>query len=210
MSHLDFNIEKNIGGTVIGIDEVGRGPLAGPVVSCACIFFDYSIEQSRLSLFDDSKKLTIKKRCEAFHKVYQLKNENKLRFSLGFANVVEIDKFNILEAAKISMRRAIQKLHYEKANLIIDGRIDLQFPQYRSNGIIKGDQKSYSIATASIIAKMHRDRYMRYLSLQHPHYNWNKNAGYGTKKHIEQIHNKGITEHHRKSFEPVKSLIHTK
>ena len=209
MSYPNFNIEKKIGGTVIGIDEVGRGPLAGPVVSCACIFFDYSIEQSQLSLFDDSKKLTIKKRCEAFHKVYQLKNENKLRFSLGFANVVEIDKFNILEAAKISMRRAVQKLHYEKANLIIDGRIDLQLPQYRSNGIIKGDQKSYSIATASVIAKIHRDRYMRYLSLQYTCYDWDKNAGYGTKKHIEQIHKNGITDHHRKSFEPIKSLIHT-
>ena len=209
MSYPNFNIEKKIGGTVIGIDEVGRGPLAGPVVSCACIFFDYSIEQSQLSLFDDSKKLTIKKRCEAFHKVYQLKNENKLRFSLGFANVVEIDKLNILEAAKISMRRAVQKLHYEKANLIIDGKIDLHLPQNRSNGIINGDQKSYSIATASVIAKMHRDRYMRYLSLQHPLYDCDKNAGYGTKKHIEQIYKKGITEHHRKSFEPIKSLIHT-
>jgi ribonuclease HII len=209
LSYPNFNIEKKIGGTVIGIDEVGRGPLAGPVVSCACIFFDYSIEQSLLSLFDDSKKLTIKKRCEAFHKVYQLKKENKLQFSLGFANVVEIDKFNILEAAIISMRRAIQKLHYEKANLIIDGKIDLQLPQNKSNGIIKGDQKSYSIATASIIAKMHRDRYMRYLSLKHPLYDWDKNAGYGTKKHIEQIHKNGITDHHRKSFEPIKSLIHT-
>jgi len=137
LSYPNFNIEKKIGGTVIGIDEVGRGPLAGPVVSCACIFFDYSIEQYQLSLFDDSKKLTRKKRCEAFHKVYQLKNDNKLQFALGFADVVEIDKFNILEAAKISMRRAVQKLHYEKANLIIDGRIDLQLPQYRSNGIIK-------------------------------------------------------------------------
>jgi ribonuclease HII len=209
LSYPNFNIEKKIGGTVIGIDEVGRGPLAGPVVSCACIFFDYSIEQSLLSLFDDSKKLTIKKRCEAFHKVYQLKKENKLQFSLGFANVVEIDKLNILEAAIISMRRAIQKLHYEKANLIIDGKIDLQLPQNKSNGIIKGDQKSYSIATASIIAKMHRDRYMRYLSLKHPLYDWDKNAGYGTKKHIEQIHKNGITDHHRKSFEPIKSLIHT-
>ena len=208
MSYPSFNIEKNIGGTVIGIDEVGRGPLAGPVVSCACIFFDYSIEQSRLSLFDDSKKLTIKKRCEAFHKVYQLKKDNKLQFTLGFSNVVEIDKFNILEATKISMRRAVQKLHYDKANLIIDGKIDLQLPRYTSNGIVKGDQKSYSIATASVIAKMHRDRYMRYLSLQYPLYDWDKNAGYGTKKHIEQIHKNGITEHHRKSFEPIKSLIH--
>ena len=209
MSYPNFNIEKKIGGTVIGIDEVGRGPLAGPVVSCACIFFDYSIEQSQLSLFDDSKKLTIKKRCEVFHKVYQLKNENKLRFSLGFANVVEIDKLNILEATKISMRRAVQKLHYEKANLIIDGKIDLQLSQHKSNGIIKGDQKSYSIAAASVIAKMHRDRYMRYLSLKHPFYDLDKNAGYGTKKHIEQIHKNGITDHHRKSFEPIKSLIHT-
>ena len=209
MSYPNFNIEKKIGGTVIGIDEVGRGPLAGPVVSCACIFFDYSIEQSQLSLFDDSKKLTIKKRCEAFHKVYQLKKDNKLQFALGFANVVEIDKFNILEATKISMRRAVQKLHYEKSNLIIDGRIDLQLTQYRSIGIIKGDQKSYSIAAASVIAKMHRDRYMRYLSLKHPFYDWDKNAGYGTKKHIEQIYKNGITKHHRKSFEPIKSLIHT-
>jgi len=209
LSYPNFNIEKKIGGAVIGIDEVGRGPLAGPVVSCACIFFDYSIEQSRLSLFDDSKKLTIKKKCEAFHTVYQLKKENKLRFSLGFANVVEIDKFNILEAVKISMKRAVQKLHYEKANLIIDGKIDLKLSQHKSNGIIRGDQKSYSIATASIIAKMHRDRYMRHLSSQHPSYDWDKNAGYGTKKHIEQIHKNGITDHHRKSFEPIKSLIHT-
>ena len=99
--------------------------------------------------------------------------------------------------------------HDSAAALIIDGKIDLQLPQYRSNGIIKGDQQSYSIATASVIAKMHRDRYMRYLSLKHPFYDWDKNAGYGTKKHIEQIHKKGITDHHRKSFEPVKSLIHT-
>ena len=170
MFYPNFNIEKNFIGTVIGIDEVGRGSLAGPVVSCACIFFDYSIEQSQLYLFDDSKKLTIKKRSEAFHKVYQLKKNNKLQFTLGFANVFEIDKFNILEATKISMRRAVQKLHYDNANLIIDGKIDLELSQYRSYGIIKGDQKSYSIATASIIAKIHRDRYMRYLSLQHPNY----------------------------------------
>ena len=209
MSYPNFDIEKKIGGTVIGIDEVGRGPLAGPVVSCACIFFDYSIEQSQLSLFDDSKKLTIKKRCEAFHTVYQLKKENKLQFSLGYANVVEIDKFNILEATKISMKRAVQKLQCDNANLIIDGKIDLQLPQYRSNGIINGDQKSYSIAAASIIAKIHRDRYMRYLSLQHPLYDWEKNVGYGTKKHIEKIRKNGITDHHRKSFEPIKSLIHT-
>ena len=84
----------------------------------------------------------------------------------------------------------------------------MKLSQYPSFGIIKGDQKSYSIATASIIAKIHRDRYMRFLSIQFPHYNWEKNAGYGTKKHIEQIYKHGITDHHRKSFEPIKSLIH--
>ena len=208
MSNLSFNIEKKFDGNVIGIDEVGRGPLAGPVVSCACIYFDYSIKNSQLLLFDDSKKLTIRKRCEAFHKIYQLIKENKLQFALGFANVDEIDQFNILEATKISMKRAIQKLNIDNANLIIDGNIDLQLPKYKSNGIINGDQKSYSIATASIIAKMHRDRYMRYLSLQFSQYSWEKNAGYGTKKHIAQIHKKGVTKHHRKSFEPIKSLIH--
>ena len=208
MSYPNFNIEKNFTGTVIGVDEVGRGSLAGPVVSCACFFFDYSIDPSQLLLLDDSKKLTLKKRCKAFHKVYQLINDNKLRFALGFVNVAEIDKFNIFEATRISMKRAVQKLHCDKANLIIDGKIDLQLTQHKSNGIIKGDQKSYSIATASVIAKMHRDRYMRYLSLQHPLYDWDKNAGYGTKKHIEQIHKNGITDYHRKSFEPIKSLIH--
>ena len=98
--------------------------------------------------------------------------------------------------------------HDSAAALIIDGKIDLDLPEYPSFGIIKGDQKSYSIATASIIAKVHRDRYMHLLSLQFPHYNWEKNVGYGTKKHIEQIYKRGVTNHHRKSFEPIKSLIH--
>jgi len=205
----NFDIELSLKQPVIGIDEVGRGPLAGPVVSCACIFLDYSIKQSQLFLFNDSKKLSFKNRREAFHKIYHLKNEMKLRFALGFANVIEIDKFNILEATRISMRRAIKKLHYDNANLIIDGKIDLKLSNYKSKGIVKGDQKSYSIATASIIAKIHRDRYMRYLSQQYPRYAWGENSGYGTKKHIEEIYHSGITDHHRKTFQPIKSLIHS-
>ena len=108
------------------------------------------------------------------------------------------------------MMRAVQKLNQPPTHLIIDGQIDLKLRNYPSNGIIKGDQKSISIAAASIIAKIHRDRYMRYLSYLFPVYNWSTNAGYGTKKHIEQIIKKGITVHHRKSFEPIKSLIHNK
>ena len=205
---LNFDIEHSLEEPVIGIDEVGRGPLAGPVVSCACIFLDYSIDQSQLFFFDDSKKLSLKKKKDAFRIIYDLKKIKKLQYALGFATVDEIDSLNILEATKVSMKRAVQKLDCAKANLIIDGKIDLKLSQYPSFGIIKGDQKSYSIATASIIAKMHRDRYMRFLSIQFPHYKWEKNAGYGTKKHIEQIHKHGLTDHHRKSFKPIKSLIH--
>ena len=206
---LNFDIELSLKKPVIGIDEVGRGPLAGPVVSCACIFLDYSIAQSQLFFFNDSKKLTPKKRKKALHIIYQLKNNNKLNYALGFANVNEIDSLNILEATKISMGRAVQKLNYDKANLIIDGNTNLKLSHYTSKSIIKGDQQSYSIATASIIAKVHRDRYMCHLSTQFPCYGWEKNAGYGTKKHIEQIYKKGITDHHRRTFEPIKSLIHS-
>ena len=204
----NFHIEHSLEKPVIGIDEVGRGPIAGPVVSCACIFLDYTIDQSKLFFFDDSKKTTPKKRKNAFQIVHQLKSDNKLQYALGFATAKEIDLLNILEATKISMKRAVQKLKYNKANLIIDGKIDLKLSEFPSTGIVKGDQKSFSIATASIIAKIHRDRYMRFLSLRFPYYDWKKNVGYGTKKHIEQINKKGITNYHRKSFEPIKSLIH--
>ena len=97
-----------------------------------------------------------------------------------------------------------------RPQLIIDGNIDLELNDFPSKGIIKGDQKSFSIAAASIIAKIYRDRYMQFLSFLFPDYDWSNNAGYGTKKHIEQIYKKGITIHHRKSFQPIKSLIHSK
>jgi len=204
----NFNIELSLEKPVIGIDEVGRGPLAGPVVSCACIFLDYEIEQSKLLFLNDSKVLTSKKRDEAFQVLYQLKNDNKLKYALGLATVNEIDSLNILEATKISMKRAVQKLQYNKANLIIDGKIDLELSELPSIGVVNGDQRSFSIASASIIAKIHRDRYMQFLSLRFPNYDWKNNVGYGTKKHIDQINKNGITNYHRKSFKPIKSLIH--
>ena len=108
------------------------------------------------------------------------------------------------------MQRAVKKLKLPPTQLIIDGVIDLQLKNYPSQSVIKGDQKSYSIAAASIVAKIHRDRYMNCLSYKHPSYGWSSNAGYRTKKHIEEIYRKGITSHHRKSFEPIKSLIHSK
>lgn len=206
----NFNIEKEYHKPVIGIDEVGRGPLAGPVISCACIYYNINISEKDLIFIDDSKKLSKKKRILAIKEILNLKKEKKILFSLGMASVIEIDKFNILEATKISMRRAVKKLNQGKTKLIIDGNIDLHLDNNPSRGIIKGDQKSYSIATASIIAKIYRDRYMQFLSFKYPSYNWVKNAGYGTKEHIKQIYSCGITIHHRKSFEPIKSLIHNK
>ena len=204
----NFNIEKEFNNPIIGIDEVGRGPLAGPVVSCACIFFDIKLNDKELFFIDDSKKLSQKKRIIAIKAIYKLKERKKIQFSLGMANVEEIDRYNILKATKISMRRAVKKLNQPHTQLIIDGNIDLQIENYPSRGVNKGDQKSYSIAAASIIAKIHRDRYMNFLSKKYPSYNWSSNAGYGTKKHIDEIHRNGITIHHRKSFEPIKSLIH--
>ena len=206
----DFSIEQSFSQNVIGIDEVGRGPLAGPVISCAFIFFDKSMNPKDLCFIDDSKKLTLKKRKIAIKKIVDLKKNKNINFKLGMASVEEIDQHNILEATKISMRRAVKKLELSPTQLIIDGNIDLELNDFPSKGILKGDQQSFSIAAASIMAKIHRDRYMQFLSFQFPDYDWSSNAGYGTKKHIEQIYKKGITIHHRKSFEPIKSLIHNK
>ena len=206
----DFSIEKSLSNKVIALDEVGRGPLAGPVVSCALIFLDMSIDLIELNFINDSKKLSFIKKKQALKKIYLLKKLNKIKYKLGFASVDEVDKLNILEATKLSMKRAVKKLNRPPTQLIIDGNIDLKLKDFPSIGIIKGDEKSISIAAASIIAKIHRDRYMRCLSYKFPNYNWSSNAGYGTKKHIEQIMKNGITVHHRKSFEPIKSLIHKK
>ena len=107
------------------------------------------------------------------------------------------------------MRRAVKKLTPTPTPLIIDGNINLNLSDFPSKGILKGDQQSFSIAAASIMAKIHRDRYMQFLSFQFPDYGWSSNAGYGTKMHIESIHRLGPTIHHRKTFEPIKSLIHS-
>jgi len=204
----NFDEEISLEKPVIGVDEVGRGPLAGPVVSCACIFFDYSLPKDKLIIIDDSKKLTRTERLKAIKLIFEFKQNNIINFALGYASVEEIDAINILEATKLSMQRAVRKLKYTKGNVIIDGNMDFQFDNFFCKSIRKGDQKSITIATASIIAKVHRDRYMTKIGRKFPLYNWHSNAGYGTKKHIKQIYLKGITHHHRKSFEPIKTLIH--
>ncbi len=204
----DFEIEKSLEGTVIGVDEVGRGPLAGPVVSCACTYKNYEIDKKFIDKIDDSKKISYKNRIKIFKIIQNLKHNKEINYSLGFATVEEIDSHNILEATKLSMIRAINKLNFKKGNILFDGKMKLNIKNFISKDIVKGDNKSISIATSSIIAKIHRDRYMKFLSLKFPNYNWEQNAGYGTKRHIDEIYKNGITDYHRKSFEPIKTLIH--
>ena len=205
----DFSIEKELQNPVIGLDEVGRGPLAGPVISCGCYFKNYTIQEDFYKLIGDSKKLSKKKRKVSFEFLRNLKKEGIIDYHLGIANVEEIDTLNILEATKLSMKRVVDKFDLKNAHLIIDGNFSLNYKSYKENSIIKGDDKSISIAAASIIAKVHRDRLMKKLSIRHQHFGWEKNAGYGTKLHIENIYRLGPTRHHRKTFEPIKSLIHS-
>ena len=204
----NFSIEKKIEGPVIGLDEVGRGPLAGPVISCGCLFKDYknNVEYSKFIL--DSKKLSPKKRLISFKFLQSLKHKNIIDFYLGISSVDEIDSLNILEATKLSMKRVIDKFKLKNASLIIDGNFSLKYNSYKEQSVIKGDHKSLSIAAASIIAKVHRDRLMTILATKHKDFGWEKNAGYGTKMHIKNIYRLGPTIHHRKTFEPIKSLIH--
>ena len=204
----DFSIEEEFNAPVIGLDEVGRGPLAGPVISCGCHFKNYTILNEFKDFIGDSKKLSEKKRELSFKFLQNLKKGNIIDFHLGIANVHEIDNLNILEATKLSMKRVIDKFNLKNAKLIIDGNFSLNYKSYKEQSIIKGDNKSLSIAAASIIAKVHRDRLMKKLSIKFKDFGWEKNAGYGTKMHIENIHRFGPTIHHRKTFEPIKSLIH--
>lgn len=205
----DFSIETKLQHPVIGLDEVGRGPLAGPVISCGCYFNSYKIQNEFKDYIGDSKKLSEKKRAASFKFLQSLKKDGVIQYQLGIANVEEIDQLNILEATKLSMKRVVDKFKMENAYLLIDGNFSLNHKSYREQSIIKGDNKSLSIAAASIIAKVHRDRLMKKLSLKFQHFGWEKNAGYGTKMHIENIHRLGPTIHHRKTFEPIKSLIHS-
>ena len=201
----DFSIEKSIEGPVIGLDEVGRGPLAGPVVSCGCLFNYYDQLPDNIKI-TDSKIHTEKQRKKLFSLFKQLQKDKILEFHLGFASVNEIDEFNILEATKISMKRVLDKFKNSNSSIIIDGNFSLNYKNINEKSVIGGDKLSLSIATASIIAKVHRDRLMSIYDSKFMNYGWKKNSGYGTKQHINAIYENGITVHHRKTFEPIKSL----
>ena len=174
---------------VAGIDEAGRGPLAGPVVAAAVIVNQEIVIEG----INDSKKLSAAKR----EKLYDLIIEH-YTFGIGEASVEEIDEINILEATKLACIRAAEKLSIMPDIVLVDG--NMKFADNRYKSIIKGDALSISIAAASILAKVHRDRMMAELAKEHPQYLWQKNSGYGTARHIAAIKEHGPVRHHRSKF----------
>ena len=186
---------------IAGVDEVGRGSLVGPVYAAAVIL-NKSINKK---LLKDSKKLSKKKR-EILAK-YIKKNS---MWALAKASVKEIEKFNILIASLLAMKRAIKKLKKRPSIIFIDGNQIPHIKNYKIKSVIKGDQKIPSISAASIIAKVKRDDVISELGKKFRLYKWSKNAGYGTKEHLKAIKNHGVTCHHRKNFFPVKKYVSRK
>lgn len=181
---------------VAGVDEAGRGPLAGPVVAAAVVF-----EPERLVRdVNDSKQLTPEKRAELFQQI----TERALDWAVGMANPDEIDRLNILRASHLAMRRALDKLRFVPVHVFVDGLPVSQLPVPHT-AIVKGDQRCYSVAAASIVAKVVRDEIMRELDDLYPGYGFAQHKGYPTEDHVRAIHRLGLSPVHRRSFR-VRSL----
>lgn len=197
-----FEFENHVrlsgAGRIAGVDEAGRGPLAGPVVAAAVVL-DPSVVPEGLN---DSKVLTAKKRMALLDLIL-----TRAEVGIGLATVEEIDSSNILRASHVAMCRAIEDLKAPPDHVLIDGNLvprDLTVP---ATPIIKGDSLSLSIAAASIVAKTRRDAIMWDLAQQYPGYGWDRNQGYPTKCHKEALRNLGVTPHHRRSFKPVHNIL---
>jgi len=194
----DFSFEKALTGIVCGVDEVGRGPLARPVVACAVVL-PRRLPKPLKDYLNDSKKVSPKRRDELFGIILDC-----AEVGIGRAEVAEIDSINILQATFLAMSRALDGVRADHA--LVDGN---QKPPLRCpvTCIVEGDGKSFSIAAASIVAKVTRDREMEQLALAHPGYGWERNAGYGTAQHLEALRRLGVTPHHRRSFAPIAALL---
>lgn len=196
-------LARDLGGVIAGLDEVGRGPLAGPVMACAVILDPADLPEG----LADSKTLSARKR-DGLAELLQ----SRVRFGLGEASVAEIDAINILQATFLAMRRAFAAVCATPGPApilaLVDGNKDpgLGCP---ARPVVKGDGKVASIAAASIIAKVTRDRLMADLHTIHPHYGWDRNAGYPTKAHLAGLAHHGVTPHHRRSFAPVHNILYS-
>lgn len=196
---FDFDNEQRSQKFVIGTDEAGRGPLAGPVVAAAVCFKEvYPKLIEELNLLNDSKKLTHKQREVLFEKI-----KKHACYSITVIDVEEIEQINILQAALKAMRISCENVFVQladEAEVFVDGKMLVPKLSLKQTAFVKGDGKSASIAAASILAKVYRDKLMCDYAKQYPYYAWEQNKGYGTQKHIEAIKIYGITPLHRKSF----------
>lgn len=196
----DFSLESALAAPVAGVDEAGRGPWAGPVVAAAVILHPGRVPDG----IDDSKSLPRRRREELFVLLHR-----DAICAAGIASMEEIDRLNILGAAMLAMRRAVDALAVAPAHALVDGdRLpDLPCP---ARAVVRGDTLSLSIAAASIVAKVTRDRMMAELAERYPAYGWERNSGYGTARHREAIALHGITPYHRRSFAPIRAALQMK
>ena len=198
----DSRIERSVAGPVVGVDEVGRGPLAGPVVAAAVVL-NPKLPRSLARRIDDSKRLTPAERLAVYALLPAYAS-----FAIGSASVAEIDSLNILRASHLAMSRAVAALGFEPTLVIVDGNRDPGLP-HPTRCIVGGDGICLSIAAASIVAKVTRDRAMTALAWRHPGYGWERNAGYGTAEHVAALGRLGVTLEHRRTFRPVSEVLAT-
>jgi ribonuclease HII len=191
-SPIERELRATIGPLLAGVDEVGRGPIAGPVVACAVIM---PPDRKAIRGVDDSKVLTVRQR----ERLARVISERAVAFALGAASVREIDRINIYQASRLAIQRALRRLGVPPDHVLVDGRHIRTLPVPHT-AVVRGDSRCFSIACASIIAKVTRDRLMTALARRHPGYLWEKNAGYTTQAHVAGLAELGITAHHRRSF----------
>lgn len=195
-SPIERTVRAEFGSMIAGVDEVGRGPLAGPVVACAIVM---PPDQRAISGVNDSKQLDAETRERLALRI----RERALAIALGAASVHEVDRLNIYHATVLAMRRALarltERLGRTPDHILIDGKA-LRTLGLRHTAVVKGDAKCYAIACASIVAKVSRDRLMHALARRYDGYAWDRNVGYGTPYHLEALATLGLTPHHRRSF----------
>lgn len=194
----DYAFESAAGGRVAGLDEAGRGPLAGPVLAAAVVLSRRALPDLA-GLLDDSKKLTAARREAAFAALRAARAAGLVEIGVGAASVAEITRINILQASLLAMRRAVARLPAPPDLALVDGNQPPALP-CAVRCVVGGDRLSLSVAAASIVAKVLRDRVMARLALRYPGYDWHRNAGYGTLAHRRALVALGLTRHHRPGF----------
>jgi ribonuclease HII len=202
----DFQLEFNLTGRIAGIDEAGLGPWAGPVSAAAVVLDQANLPDALRDGLDDSKKLSPRTRDALFDALHEQARLGNVDIGVGLSSVAEIERDNILAATMTAMARAVTDLDRPVDIALVDGN---RVPNLTCTvqTVVKGDQRSLSIAAASIIAKVTRDWIMAELDAQHPGYGWAHNAGYGTAEHRAALLQLGVTPHHRRSFKPIAALL---